>query len=293
MTTFLFFFCWIFLQFLTQLTTKFSSPAWTLILAFSLLHSSGFSHISLTDISPLQSITRLRYHHSSSTACLRAQYWGPVLFVLYTTPLSGIIANRSVNRQLFADDTQLQKSAPLSEVTNLTKELNACTDDINNGWPKISLNLTTINDDKTEALLFPFSSSLKPSTVSLPDSIALGSHNIPFRVSARKLGVNFDPKLCMKSHVIKICQTAYFELIRISSIRRFLTEDAAKTLVTSFILSRLDYCNCLLVGTPNSVIQPLQKKSKLCCKARFLGTPPPPLNTSPGKSALAAHFRTY
>ena len=65
----------------------------------------------------------------------------------------------------------------------------------------------------------------------------------------------------MKKHVIKICQTAYFELKRISSIRRFLTEDATKTLVTSYILSRLDYCNCLLMGisTPNSVIQPLQK----------------------------------
>ena len=55
---------------------------------------------------------------------------GPVLFVLYTMPLSNIIANHSVNHQLFADDTQLQKSAPLSEVTNLTKELNACTDDM-------------------------------------------------------------------------------------------------------------------------------------------------------------------
>ena len=58
---------------------------------------------------------------------------------------------------------------------------------------------------------------------------------------------------------IKICQTAYFELMRISSIRRFLTEDVTKTLVTSYSLSRLDYCNCLLMGTPNSVIQPLQK----------------------------------
>ena len=55
---------------------------------------------------------------------------GPILFVLYTPPLSDIIANHSVNHQLFADDTQLQKSAPLNEVTNLTKELNACTDDI-------------------------------------------------------------------------------------------------------------------------------------------------------------------
>ena len=30
-------------------------------------------------------------------------------------------------------------------------------------------------------------------------------------------------------------------------------------LVTSSILSQLDYCNCLLIDTPNSVIQPLQK----------------------------------
>ena len=39
----------------------------------------------------------------------------------------------------------------------------------------------------------------------------------------------------------------------------FPTEYAAKTLVTSYILSRLDYCNCLLMGTPNFVIQLLQE----------------------------------
>ena len=147
---------------------------------------------------------------------------GPILFVLYTTPLSDIIANHSVNHQLFADDTQLQKSAPLSEVTNFTKELNACTEDIKT-W--MTENQLKLNDDETEALLYPFSSSLKQSTVSLPDSITLGSHNIPFSDSARNLGFI----LSMKKYVIKICQTAYFELKHISSIRRFLTKDAAKT----------------------------------------------------------------
>ena len=39
----------------------------------------------------------------------------------------------------------------------------------------------------------------------------------------------------------------------------FLTEGATKILVTSYILSWLDCCNCLLMDTPNSVIQPLQK----------------------------------
>ena len=150
MTTFLFFFCWIFLLPLTLVTTKFSSPSWTLFLAFSLLHSNGFSHTSQTDISPLQSITHLRHHHSSWTGP-QGSVRGPILFVLYTTPLSDIIANHHVNHQLFADDTQLQKSAPLSEVTNLTKELNACTDDIKT-W-KISSNWTTT---KQKLFSFPF-----------------------------------------------------------------------------------------------------------------------------------------
>ena len=176
-------------------------------------------------------------------------------------------------------------------MTNLTKELNACAGDIKT-W--MTENQLKLNDDKTEALLFSFLSSLKPSTVSIPDTITLGSRNILFSDSARNLGFILDSKLSMKEHVVKICQTAYFELKRINSIRRFPTEDAAKTLVTSYILSRLDYCNCLLMGTSNSVIQPLQKiNSKLCCKTRSLGIPSPPLNISLGKTALASHFRTY
>ena len=56
------------------------------------------------------------------------------------------------------DDTQLQKSVPLSEVINLTKELSACTDDIK---ARMTENQLKLNDDKTEALLFPFSSSIR------------------------------------------------------------------------------------------------------------------------------------
>ena len=104
------------------------------------------------------------------------------------------------------------------------------------GWPKISSNWMTTKQKLF--LLFPFSSFLKPSsTVCLPDSITLGSHNIPFSDSARNLGFILDSKLSMKKHVIKICQTAYFVLKRISSICRFLTEDTARALVTSYPLT--------------------------------------------------------
>ena len=93
----------------------------------------------------------------------------------------------------------------------------------------------------------------------------VGTHEIVFSDKVRNLGFILDSNLTMKQHVIKIYQTAYYELKRISSIRRYLREDAAKQLVTSCVLSRLDYCKSLLMGTPNSVIQPVQKVQKYCC----------------------------
>ena len=66
-----------------------------------------------------------------------------------------------------------------------------------------------------------------------------------FLDKVRNLVFILDSNLTMKQHVINICQTAYYELKRISSIRRYLTEDAGKQLVTSCVLSRLDYCNSL------------------------------------------------
>ena len=85
----------------------------------------------------------------------------------------------------------------------------------------------------------------------------VGTHEIVFSDNVRiNLGFILDSNLTLKQH-IKICQTAYCELKRIISICRYLIEDAAKQLVTSCVLSRLDYCNSLLVGTPK--IQPMQK----------------------------------
>ena len=69
----------------------------------------------------------------------------------------------------------------------------------------------------------------------------------------------FDDRLSMKQQVSKICQSAYLELCRISSIRHVLTVDATKTLVTSLVLSCLDYCNSLLSGIPQQLNGRLQK----------------------------------
>ena len=49
------------------------------------------------------------------------------------------------------------------------------------------------------------------------------------------------------------------ELRRIGLIRKYLTVDAAKTIVYSLVLSRLDYCNSILSGSPKCLIKKLQR----------------------------------
>lgn len=178
---------------------------------------------------------------------------GPVLFVLYTTPLSQLIQSHSVNHQLFADDTQLQQSSSPTSIHTLSSNLQSCTADIKT-W--MNTNQLKLNDDKTEALLF--SPPNLPFSCALPTGVSVGSHIIPFSDNARNLGFVMDSQLSMRQHVTRVCQIAFFELRRISSIRRYLSQDATKTIVTSCILSRLDYCNSLLMGTDKIVTQRMQ-----------------------------------
>ena len=97
----------------------------------------------------------------------------------------------------------------MRKIDKLTEELCACTDDIK-AW--MTENQLKLNNDRTEALLFSFSSLSKPAAISLPDSITLGCHNIPFSDSVRNLGFILDSELSIKKRVIMLCQTAYFEL---------------------------------------------------------------------------------
>ena len=134
-------------------------------------------------------------------------------------------------------------------MTNLTKELNACTANKNTDDGKSAETERLATKQKLFSFLsVPSSSSwnLLPFLSLTRLLLALTTLTPLLRFCQADLGFILDSKLSMKKHVIKICQTAYFELKRISSIpRRFITQDAPKTIVTSYILSRLDnqdYC---------------------------------------------------
>ena len=56
---------------------------------------------------------------------------GPVLFTLYTQPLSDVIIHHSVFHHMFADDTELYKSDSPSEAFTLARTVEFCFLDVN------------------------------------------------------------------------------------------------------------------------------------------------------------------
>ena len=179
---------------------------------------------------------------------------GPVLFVMYTKPLLSIIDNLSISNQSFADDTQIYSSSSPSDVQSAVNDLQSCIMDIREWMCESKLKL---NDDKTEALLVHTSRSFLHSQK--PARLSVGDTQVQFSSSARNLGYVLADSMSIDLHVRNICRTAYLSIRHISSIRRYLTVQATKTLVCAFVLSRLDYCNSLLAGCPKYAIDRLQK----------------------------------
>ena len=63
----------------------------------------------------------------------------------------------------------------------------------------------------------------------------------------------------MDQHVNLLSRSDFLELRRIGHLGRHLPVDATKKLVSSFVLSRLDYCNSLLAGAPENSLDRLQR----------------------------------
>ena len=112
----------------------------------------------------------------------------------------------------------------------------------------MTLNKLRLNDDKTEAMIVSSSRKSRSLSFSSPYFITVGCASVPLSDSVKNLGVTLYCHLIMKTHVSNLVRSANFELRCISSIRHLLSEDATETLVSAFVLSRLDYCNSLLSG---------------------------------------------
>ena len=76
------------------------------------------------------------------------------------------------------------------------------------------------------------------------------------------VGVQFDAKVTIESHVTAACRSSIFRFRNISRIRRCLTAATIEQDIHAFVTSRLDVGNALLYRMPLKQLQRLQNMQK-------------------------------
>ena len=192
---------------------------------------------------------------------------GPLSFTLYTAPLEDIIEAHGFGRMIYADDTQVYVILKNdSDCTSIITKLERCINDIK-AWS--SANDLKLNEDKTE-VIHVTSRFRKPSLLPFVNIADVPVQPVK---SARNLGVIFENDLRMDTYIQNICRSASYALYKIGRIRNYLDEKSTETLIHAFITCRIDQCNNLLYGLPDSHIAKLQRiqnsAARLVTRTRF------------------------
>ena len=178
---------------------------------------------------------------------------GPDLFKIYIRSLYHYIEPSKFTTFGFADDHQLIKSfVPLLQVKALDGEVNHCFQMVSRWMYEYFL---CINSSKTKIIIV-VPPTLKSSIVL--NGTFIDNNCIRFVTSAKNLGVILDNVLSFEPQIKQVVKSCYGTLRKISKIKSFLSKDHLKTLVSSFIFSKIDYCNSLYTGVDKRWINMLQ-----------------------------------
>ena len=181
---------------------------------------------------------------------------GPVLFSIYASPIADIARQHGVMIHMYADDTQLylpfNPSVDNAEDVARTK-LECCISDIRMWMTSMKLKL---NETKTELLII---SSKKKQSKIHRSTIMVGNSCIQSSPSVRNLGTTFDSTMTMETQIKNTCQSMYYHIRNVGKIRRYLTDEAAHTVVHALVTSRLDYGNCMVFGITSHLLDKLQR----------------------------------
>ena len=163
---------------------------------------------------------------------------GPLLFTLYTTPLSSLISGHAIPHHLYAGDSQLYISFLSGTSAAALNGLQSCLASVQL-W--MSTNKLKLNPDKTEFLLIGNERQWSKYLSMFPVEL-LGVNSCPAK-SARILGVIFDKN----SSSAAICSSCIYHIRDLRHIPRHLDLESAKLLANVPVSSRLDYCNSFFV----------------------------------------------
>ena len=172
------------------------------------------------------------------------------LFYIYTSNITNIASRHGILIHIYADDTQLYIKLSIRDIENAKVKRTQCFADIQSWCASLRLKL---NASKTELIWFSnLAKEKQPNfTVKIDDNCIIEPSDV-----VRDLGVLLDNKLSMTHHISSVAKSCFFHLRRIRQIKGCLNELCLQTLVQALVISRLDYCNSVLVNLPDSTLHP-------------------------------------
>ena len=122
-----------------------------------------------------------------------------------------------------------------------------------------------LDETKTKILVVAPPSVLKNIVIS---GVILLHACIRFVESAKNLGVVIDSLLNIEEQISKGVKSCFDTIRKLSKVKVFLTQDHLQVLVSSLILSKVDYCNVVYHGLPEYTMKKLQQVQN--CTARLV-----------------------
>jgi exonuclease III len=187
---------------------------------------------------------------------------GPILFNLYTNQLENIVQHLGFQTHAYADDRILYKSCPPESKSELISDVSSCINQISI-W--MSMNKLKLNPTKTE---FLWLASPRRQHLINNDPIRIQNAEIVPSKHVKFLGIHIDSALSMDTHISSVLRSSFYSMRQLKPVRRCLSTDAAKTLINALIVSRVDYCNAILMNLPKYQLHRIQLV--LNAAARFI-----------------------
>ena len=144
----------------------------------------------------------------------------PLLFTLYTTPLSSMIFEHAIPHHLYTDDSQLYVCFASGDSAAALNGLQSCLASVQS-W--MSTNKLKLNPDKTEFLLIG-NEQQRSNYLSMFPIELLDVKTNPAKF-ARNLGVIFDKNFTFRSHISVVCNSCFYHMRDLWRIRRHLDLD--------------------------------------------------------------------
>ena len=118
---------------------------------------------------------------------------------------------------------------------------------------------------KTECNIFHSKSHTPPPIT----HIIIANKDIPIKTTITILGVIFESDLTFDKHISSITKQCNYKIFKIKQIKHLLNQISPKILTSAYILSKLDYCNSLLINIPKIQEKRLNKFINHTCRIIF------------------------